>query len=483
MKINIKYIMALILFLSCIIGQAQEPMTLDKVISQIKENSFAAKTAQFQIDIAKENNKFYKSLLKPTLGLSANLPNYRKTSSPIIQPDGIVAFQPIRQGNSSLSIYASQVISKTGGTLFLISDLQRFDDFTSQYKQYNGIPIRLGISQPILGYNPWKYDQQIQPLLLKEAEKEFSVSVEAMNVEATRLYFDILVAAQNLEIAKTNEKVNSDLLIITEERLELGKVSRDEKLQLEIELNNARLAVSNASNQLDQAKSQLSVYIGLSDGEGLNYIEPTLLETVVINFDALQTHYQTNRPEFIAFQRALLESDQAIAQAKAEFGFQASINASIGLARGAATPNEIYSDPFDEQQFNISVLVPILDWGKKNAAVGSAELRKKNIKVNLEQQLKELDNDVKQLAVAFSRLQRDLSLIKENMEKADERFQISNERYVLGNIDITNLTLAQREKDNTKRTYISALQQYWTLYYQLRMMTGYDINKNAQITY
>ena len=475
--------MIMVLMLIYSISYGQQSLSLEEVITQVKENSFAAKTAEYQVEIAKENNRFYKSFLKPSVGLGANLPNYRKTSSPIVQPDGTIAFQSIRQGNSSLSLYASQVITKTGANVFLISDLQRFDDFFSNYKQYNGIPIRLGFNQPILAYNPWKYDNQIQPLLLQEAEKLYNVSIEAMSVEATRLYFEILIAEQNLEIANTNEKVNKDLLRITDERLVLGKVSRDEQLQLEIELNNARLAVSSATNQLEQAISQLSLFIGLTAAENITYDEPTLLDPVLINYDELQSQYRSNRPEIIAYERALIESEQQIAKAKSDYGIQASINASIGLARGAETPAEIYTDPFDEQQFNVSIQVPILDWGKRNSAVGQARLKKEDLIVKLEQQQLELDNQIKQLAVSFTRLQKDLSLIKEIMDKADERFQISNERYILGNIDITNLTLAQREKDNTKRTYINALREYWISYYQLRMLTGYDIKNNSPIRY
>ena len=69
------------------------------------------------------------------------------------------------------------------------------------------------------------------------------------------------------------------------------------------------------------------------------------------------------------------------------------------------------------------------------------------------------------------------SILKSIMDKADERFIISNERYVLGNIDITNLTLAQREKDQAKRNYINALKAYWGNYFQLRLLTGFDVNQ------
>ena len=480
-KISISTI--LIVAFATYTSYTQSSITLDEVLQQVKENSFAIKSAKTNVAIAEEGNKFYRSLLKPSVTLRANLPNFSKTSSPIIQPDGTIAFQSISQANSSVSLFATQAISQTGGTLFLNTDFQRFDDLSSEYKTYNGIPIRLGISQPLFGYNPWKYEKVIQPLLLQEAEKNYNTAVESALSEATSLYFDILIVNQNLEIAITNERVNEDLLRITEERLSLGKVSKDEKLQLEIELNNAKLAVSQASNELVQAKARLNTFLGKSESSDIEYIEPERLTEATLDYNQLLQSYQKNRPEITEYQRALTESKQDIAETKANFGFQASINASIGLARGSETPSEIYSDPFDEQQFNLSLQVPILDWGKRKSAVAQTKLRQDNLTASYEQQVLTLENNINQLGLAFERLQRDISLLKEIMDKADERFTISNERYVLGNISITNLTLAQREKDQAKRNYINALKSYWVSYYQLRLFTGYDIITKADIKY
>ncbi len=483
MKKILKTIFTVLLIIAAHLVQAQSTISLSEILQQVQENSFAIQSAKTDVAIAEEGNKFYKSLLKPSVTLFANLPNFSKTSSPIVQPNGTIAFQSIRQANSSLSLFATQAITKTGGTLFLNTDLQRFDDLTSEFRTYNGIPIRLGISQPLFGFNPWKYDNEIQPLLIEEAKKNYNTAIESAMSDATSLYFDILIANQNLEIARTNERVNEDLLRITEERLTLGKVSKDEKLQLEIELNNARLSVSQANNELEQAKARLNTFLGQSNSAIEIYSEPNLLAERKIDYEQLRNSYQKNRPEITAYQRSLAESKRDIAETKANFGFQANINASIGLARGSETPSEIYSDPFDEQQFNITLQVPLLDWGKRKSAVAQAKLRQDNLTASYDQQILTLENNINQLALAFERLQKDISLLKEIMEKSDERFTISNERYVLGNISITNLTLAQREKDQAKRNYINALKSYWVSYYQLRLFTGYDIVTQSDITY
>ncbi len=463
---------------------AQTSVNLDEVLSSVIDDSYAVTNAKNQLEIADANYEFFKSQLKPNVSLRASIPNYSKTSTPVIQPDGTISFTSIEQANSSLSLFATQVLTSTGGTLFLNSDIQRFDDLSQDGKQYNGNPIRLGINQPLFGFNPWKYQKNIQSLAKEESLLDYNIRIEESLGLATDYYFNILIAKQNLEIAKTNELVNEKLLAITEERLILGKVSKDEKLQLEIELNNAKLSVSQAGFEVDQSIAILYTFLGEDiPSDGTQFIVPEILDNKILNIESLLNESKTNRPEVLAYQREKSQVEMDLAEAKGNFGIQADLQASIGLARGAEQFKEVYTDPFNEQQFNISLLVPIVDWGRRKSAMKQIHLRENNIEATYEQQFLELENSIRQRAYLFTRLQSEIILLKEIMDKADERFSISNERYVLGNIDITNLTLAQREKDQTKRNYINALKSYWVTYYELRALSGYDILNNQEIIY
>jgi len=414
---------------------AQETVTLDAIHTMVLENSFAANTAGNQKEIAEQDYEFYKSQLKPGVSLQADLPNYVKTSVPVTQPDGSITFQSISQANSSIGLSASQVLTATGGTVFATTQLSRFDNFSGNQKQYNGIPVRVGIMQPIFGFNPWKYRKVIQPLLKEEAQRSYTIQMEEALTRATSLYFDVLTADQNLKIAQTNQDVNENLLNITEERLTLGKVSKDEKLQLEIELNGARLSLSQAQFQKDQAIAALFTYLGMDIPVDLLFETPTDPQQLEIDIPSLLTAFTANRPEVIAYQRSLAQADADIAEQNALFGPGATITASFGLARGSDNIGDIYQDPFTEQQANIGVSIPILDWGQRKSAVARAKINRQDVQAGFDQQLLELENGITQSAYRISRLQNEISLLKQIMEKADERATISNERYILGDID------------------------------------------------
>jgi outer membrane protein TolC len=66
---------------------------------------------------------------------------------------------------------------------------------------------------------------------------------------------------------------------------------------------------------------------------------------------------------------------------------------------------------------------------------------------------------------------------------ASEKYQIAKERYVLGNLSITDLSIAFQENDQAKRDYVYALRDFWGSYYQLRYLSLYDFEKNQKILY
>ena len=43
-----------------------------------------------------------------------------------------------------------------------------------------------------------------------------------------------------------------------------------------------------------------------------------------------------------------------------------------------------------------------------------------------------------------------------------------------GNVTITDLGIAQQEKDKNRRSYVESLRDYWMAYYELRELTLYD---------
>ena len=189
-------------------------LSLDEFLILAKNNSIASDIAKLDVAQADLNYTIFKAGLKPRLTGTVNFPNFANTFSEVSQPDGSISFPRINNNNSSLGLQLTQAVAKTGGTLFARSDLQRFDDFSSDAVEkvfYNGTPFQVGFFQPLFGFNELKWNQKIEPLRLAEANKKYIADIEAINLEAAELFSNLLIAHENLSIAISNKESNETL--------------------------------------------------------------------------------------------------------------------------------------------------------------------------------------------------------------------------------------------------------------------------------
>ena len=461
-------------------GQSKlQNLSLENFLQLAKENSIAGEAAQFDWQSAQLDNAIFKAGLKPQLSAFANFPNFANTFAEAQQPDGTILFPRINNNNSALGLNLSQAIPLTGGRVFVQSNLQRFDDFTNDKFFYNGTPFRVGFAQPLFGFNALKWDKKIQPIILQEAEKKYSADIESINNDAADLFFNLLIADENLQIATSNKENNETLLTIAEEKFELGIISKNGLLQLKFELASAIKNKKQAEQSVRFASSSIYTFLGKKHhGELISPIVPNVKNPINVDLTIALREGLNNRFEQINYARRQMEADRDVEQAKREGGFQADLSASFGLSRGSTEVGDIYSDPQQQQFVQLQLNVPILDWGAQKSSVTLAQAQSDFLRKNITQNKLQLEANIQQTVDAFNNLQEQLQLNQEMKQLAQERFEIIKESFVLGAISITDLTLAQREKDQTAREYIFTLSQYWQNYYELKTMTLYDFDNN-----
>jgi outer membrane protein TolC len=454
---------------------AQTPFSLEDALLVAREHAYGAFLAGSRRDAAAERYQLFRAELGPELRLEAQAPNFIKTSSQIVQPNGAILFQPVSQNNAWVSLQAAMPLPWSGGSLFVQSDLQRFDDFINSGHMYNGIPLRIGLIQPVLGFNQLRWRKRTEPLRLEESEKRYRFEIEALHLGVSARYFAALSARADLDIAHSNREAMEKLILIANERDSLGKISKDERLQLEIERKNAVLAADRAAFQLDAALAELAVFAGLASPplpDALTTPEPGALAAP----DPEQAVALALRhlPDLTAAELDALGAEQSMALARFNYGPQVNLALSLGLARGSEQLSDIYASPFTEQQARLSLSLPIVDWGRRRHALGIAQIEKEQAGRALIQLKTEYENLVRQKAKELQQLQQSLELLEEIRAAAEERFRISNERYVLGATGITELTLAQRDKDQAFREYVRNLDAFYRAHFELRQLTGFD---------
>ncbi len=450
----------------------QDSLRLSQFIAMAEARALRGYQAQIELEQAKLRYALAKANLLPQLSATANLPNYQRTVSEIVQPDGTIRFQPVRNNNSAIGLRLTQDIPLTGGTLFLQTNLQRFDNFESADQLYNGTPFRVGLFQPIFGFNASKWQQQLAPVQLEEAQKQFLADRAAIRTEATRLFFDYLYARTELNISSANQQSNQELYEIARERHRLGKISDSDLMQLQVNLLSAQRSYQNDLQNFRDQAARLRAYLGESPGFPLgNPVSPQPPKANTLSVEDAIARAWEARPEPSRLRRQLLEAEQDVAQAKGEGGFQASLTASLGFTRSAQEVAPIYQEPLQEQLVQVQLSVPILDWGAQRSRVRLSQAALELQQRQALQQEVNLEADIRQTHQRLASLQLEVGLAQELMGLAVQRFDIAQQTYRLGGMDITNLIISQQEKDLATRTYVYALGDSWQAWYDFQELT------------
>jgi outer membrane protein TolC len=458
-------------------------LTLQQVVDMAKRNSIAAKQATTVRETKYWQWRTFKSNYQPQLSLSGNLPGYSKTTQQVLQPDGTILFQPVHNDNSSLQLNFSQGLTATGGTIYGTTQMQRFSDFDRNNVLYNGVPYAIGYSQPLFQFNALRWDKKIEPLKFNESKQAYIESQEQISITVSGYFFDLLLAQVNLQIAETNFINTEKILKIANVKFELGKVSKNEILQLQLERLNAQKAVGTAKRDMEIATLNLRTYTG-TEGEDKIALElPGSSINMEVSADRVLAEAFENRSDAIAFMRRIAEAKRDVAKAKGQSGLIATLTANLGYSNTAKTIADVYRSPQNQQLLQLQFSIPVLDWGRSKSRTKTAQANEQFVEYAVEQDKQTFKQQIVTQVTLFNMMKNQLVFTAQADSIASEKYQIARERYVLGDLSITDLSIAFQENDQAKRDYIAALRDFWGAYYQLRYLSLYDFEKNQKITY
>lgn len=469
--------------------QIKQAYTLKEIVNVAREKSIASKQANTNREINYWSFQRYRSNYKPQLLLDGNFPQYNRSFDEVRQEDGSYEFKPVSFNNTDINLRLRQGIGSTGTQLFLNSGINRYDNFLDDavndpYHLYRGNPIEVGIMQPLFQYNQLRWDKRIEPLRYEESQREYFEDLENISVNTTRRFFDLALAQINLQIAEKNVANNDTIFKIAQGRYNLGKIAENELLQLELQLMNSRQQVAEARLDIETSTLRLRTWIGLSDAKEIPLVLPEEIPDINVDAKTALTYARANRSEAIGFDRRKLEADAGVAQARGDAGPSADFFTRFGLTNKTdrnAGVGDLYDNPENQLIVQMGFEIPILDWGRRKAAVKTAEANQKLVQYTVDQDVINFDEEVFTLVRQIGMLKDQVRITKRADEIAQLRYSITKSRYLIGKISITDMNIALTEKDEAKATYIQSLEDFWTAYFNLRRLTLYDFEKGFQI--
>jgi Outer membrane protein len=383
-------------------------------------------------------------------------------------------------GNLSLS----QNLDFTGGTFYVDSELGYLQNFgDNAYSQFTTIPIRIGYSQSLFGFNSFKWEKKIEPLKYEKAKRKFLYSREEISGTTISYFFNLAMAQMEYDSAVENVASTDTLYKIGNERYQIASISQADLLTLKLEAVNAKNTLKNAEISLSRAMFGFVSFLNMKNGTKLELELPERPKELVVSVDDAIWHTKENNPDYLSYQQELLEAEREVERTRKSSNFDASISASIGFNQVSNTFSEAYRNPLQQDIASVRLTIPLIDWGVRK---GKANMAKSNLnvqKLSIQQKNQSLEEDIIMTVNDFNIQQDLISSAEEAMELATLAYNNTRQRFIIGKSDINSFTLSLNRLNTAQRNYISLLQSYWQSYYKLRKLTLFDFDKNEALSY
>ena len=478
-----KQLLFIAILLGSITASAQEEvmhLTLSQAIEMAQAHSPEAEAARHTYRAAYWNHRFYRANYLPSVTLTSS-PYFNKQISKVTQPDGTNLFIKQNQLSVDMDLKINQNIWFTGGSLFVKSNVQRLDELETDVTAYNSQPIVIGYEQALFGYNSLKWDRRIEPVRFREARKAYNEALELVASQTSNLFFNLATAQTNLDIASSNYASADTLYRYAEGRYNIGTITENEMLQLEINKLTEETNMMNARIEVEDQMQVLRSFLGFQRDVTLKVIpEGEVPQFEIPLGEALKMAFE-NSPEPDMYKRMQLQSQSNLAYAKANAGLKADLYVQFGLSQTGDKFTDSYRNPMNQQYASIGISLPILDWGRGKGQIRVAKSNVDLVNTQAEQGMKDFELNVARMVRQFNLQSQYVKVASKTDRTADRRYEVAKRLYILGKSTILDLNAAITEKDAARRSYISALKSYWSLYYGLRSMTGYDFEKNRKI--
>ncbi|UYQ92023.1 TolC family protein [Chitinophaga horti] len=463
-----------------------QQLTLPNVIMQAQKSSPSYYRARSNAMNSLYTFRYYVANRRPQLRLTAdNTSSFLGNISSIRQPDGSYAFNKSYFSYTSAGMSLDQIVPFTGGTFSLETNLQRNDLFRPDTVSFLSTPFSIRYSQPMILYNPYKWDKKISPLLYEESTRRYVEDLERAALEATGYFFDALTARQNELILQANVANTDTLYKISKGRYELGKIAENELLQIELNLLNAQTALEQAQLSKQMAYRELTRFLNMPKDADIDVIAPADVPQFVVVMERAVSEANTNRQAVLEFRRRRIQAERDVAEARGSNGYQFNMQASLGQSQDGATIKDAYAGRALQQNqlLSVGVSIPIVDWGKSRYRVKQAKANAELVEIDVQQQERSFEQEVFLQTQQFNIQKKQLASAAKADTIAAQRYEITKQRYLIGKISITDLNLAQQEKNQASQGYVTALRSFWNAYYTVRVLTLYDFERNERISY
>jgi outer membrane protein TolC len=383
------------------------------------------------------------------------------TGSEYRQKEAVTNFLPTWTGQYSYTKYSYPAfIGNLGGSLIGI-------DQTSNSNVYN---FNTTLAQPLFtgGLNLANY--RLAKLGVDLSKENVETIKRDLVLQVRVGYFTILRAEKFLAVAEQQVKQFEAQLEVTKAFFDVGIVAKNDVLQAEVRLANARQAMVTAGNNLALAKSSFNNLLRREINSPLEVVDILAYKTFPLSYEQSLDEALQQRPEVKSAQLNINQAKENVKIARS--GFFPTVSVGGNYSRSSdwfTTEAGIQSDRWTLQAL---ATITLWNWGNTAFKVGENKVKVTQAEDSKTQLIESIILEVKNDYLNMLVSEKNISVAEKAIEQAEENLRMNEERYKYQVATQTDVLDAVTLLAQARTNYYGALSDFNVAKAQLERSMG-----------
>lgn len=297
------------------------------------------------------------------------------------------------------------------------------------------------------------------------ATRQTLISIEqVVMIRAVAAYMNVILQQENVALRENNVRLLSEELRATQDRFDVGEVTRTDVALAESRLAASRSNLASARGLLVNARAEYVNVVGREPGD---LVSRPRLPTPPSSLDAAVSVAVRNHPDILSAQFQVASADLQIQQAEKAKGIQAGLSANLGLAETLNNDDSNYA-----ASIGINARQNIYSGGRISAQIRRAQAGRDAARGSLLTVRKDIIQSVEDSVANLRVANANLEATAERIRAAQVAFDGIREEATLGARTTLDVLTAEQDLLDAQTAEISAVADQYVAAYQVLQSQG-----------
>jgi len=288
---------------------------------------------------------------------------------------------------------------------------------------------------------------------------------------AKRAFFDALRTSELVRVAEARVQRAQEGLEAAERRLSVGSATRSDVLRAQLELTNARQALSEARNQERTARYELGRTVGADGPVAARDAGELGPEPLALTREELVALVVESSPAVRSAEAAVRASDAAVRVARTQY--VPTVRASAGW--DWFNQEAQLADGRKSWSMRLSLSYPIFNGFSREDALSRASVQSRVNRIALEDARRGARTELERVLAALTAAEERIALAEEAVKVAQEDLRVQEERYRLGAVTILERITSQENLVQAETDLVGARFDYQLARAELEALVGREL--------